>query len=67
MEASFGSDVSEVSGSKVVPVDQELVGKVVEPRAKSVWELSDPSVARVEIELLEATADKSLISVESEV
>lgn len=45
----------------------ELVGKVVEPRAKTVWEVSVPSVVCVEIELLEEVADKSFISVESEV
>lgn len=48
-------------------MDQELVAKVVEARAKTVWEVSAPSVVCVEIELLEETADKSLISVESEV
>lgn len=48
-------------------MDQELVAKVVEARAKTVWEVSVPSVVCVEIELLEETADKSLISVESEV
>lgn len=48
-------------------MDQELVAKVVEARAKTVWEVSVPSVVCVEIELLEETADTSLISVESEV
>lgn len=43
------------------------MGKVVEPRAKTVWEVSVPSVVCVEIELLEEIADKSFISVESEV
>lgn len=48
-------------------MDQELVGKVVDPRAKTVWEVSVPSVVCVEIELLEGTADTPPISVESEV
>lgn len=48
-------------------MDQELAGKVVEPRAKAVWEVSVPSVVGVEIELPEETADKSPNSVESEV
>lgn len=44
------------------------MGKVVEPRAKTVCEVSVPSVVVcVEIELLEEVADKSFLSVESEV
>lgn len=48
-------------------MDLELVGKVVEPRAKTVWEVSVPPVVCVEIELLEEMADEPLVSVESEV
>lgn len=48
-------------------MDLELVGKVVEPRAKTVWEVSVPPVVCVEIELLEEMAGKPLVSVESEV